>query len=132
MVKGQYKVIPCLSTPTLSDQLPYQVSTFHTQWFSRYSKRKILSVKVTTGRSKVKSRPHNESADPHSQSMTPPSIKFCTSQFLRYSPDRILKFKVTIARPKVKFRLHYDLVHLHPQPISLRSINILNLTISEI
>ena len=40
--------------------------------------------------------------------------------------------KVTLARSKVKSRSHYDVVYLHTQPMSLQSINFVNLIVSEI
>ena len=36
-----------------------------------------------------------------------------------------------MARSKVKSRSHHDVAHLHPQPLSLPSIKILHLTVSE-
>ena len=63
-VKGQIKVTPCC-TPTTPNQCPYQVSTSYTLRFPRYSLDKILQVKVTTARSKVKSRSHHDTAHLH-------------------------------------------------------------------
>ena len=59
-VKGQIKVTPRRCTPTPPNQCPYQVSTCYTLLFPRYSLDKILKVKVTTARSKVKSRSHHD------------------------------------------------------------------------
>ena len=47
------------------NQCPYQVSTSYTLWFPRYSPHKILYVKVTMARSKVKSRSHHDVAHLH-------------------------------------------------------------------
>ena len=47
------------------NQCPYQVSTSYTLQFPRYSPDKILYVKVTTARSKVKSRSHHDVAHLH-------------------------------------------------------------------
>ena len=44
--QGQIKI-----TPTSPNQCPYQVPTFYTLRFPRYSPDKILKVKVTTARS---------------------------------------------------------------------------------
>ena len=52
-----------LQTPP--NQCPYQVSTFCTLWNPRNSPDKILSVKVTTTRSKVKSKSHHDEAYLH-------------------------------------------------------------------
>ena len=54
LLQGQTKVIPQRCTPTPPNQCPKQVSTSYTLWFPRYSPDKILLVKVTTARSKVK------------------------------------------------------------------------------
>ena len=64
-VKGQIKVIPWRCTPTTPNQCPYQVSTSYTLRFPRYSPNNILLVKVTTARSKVKSRSHHVGAHLH-------------------------------------------------------------------
>ena len=47
------------------NQCPYQVSTSYTLRFPRYSLDKILYVKVTTARSKVKSRSDHDVAHLH-------------------------------------------------------------------
>ena len=89
MVKGQIKVMPWYCTPTPANQCPYQVSTSYTLRFLRYSPDKIFKLKVTTARSKVKSRSH------HDGTPTPPNqcpYKVSTSytlQFLRYRPDKV-------------------------------------------
>ena len=46
-------------------QCPYQASTSYTFRFPRYSLDKILKVKVTTARLKVKSRSHHDDAHLH-------------------------------------------------------------------
>ena len=58
------------------NQCPYQVSTSYTLRFPRYSPDKILWVKVTTARSKVKSRSDHDVAHLHPQPMSLPSINF--------------------------------------------------------
>ena len=55
------------------NQCPYQVSTSYTLQFPRYSPDKILEVKVTTARSKVKSRSDHDAA--HLQLLTNVSTK---------------------------------------------------------
>ena len=52
--------------------------------------------------------------------------------FLRYSKDNIFKLKVIVAMSKVKSWSHHDIAHLLLQPVSLPSINILHLMVSEI
>ena len=58
------------------NQCPYQVSTSYTLRFLRYSPDKIFKLKVTTARSKVKSRSHHDVAHLHPQPMSLPSINF--------------------------------------------------------
>ena len=48
--------------PTIPNQCPYQASTSYTLRFLRYSPDKILKVKVTKARSKVKIRAHHDVA----------------------------------------------------------------------
>ena len=61
-VKGQIKVTPWRCTTTPTNQCPYQVSTSYTLQFPRYSPDKIFKLKVTTTRSKVKSRSDHDTA----------------------------------------------------------------------
>ena len=49
----------------LPPQCPYQVSTSYTLQFPRYSLDKIFKLKVTTARSKAKSRSHHDVAHLH-------------------------------------------------------------------
>ena len=63
-------------TPTPPNQCPYQVSTLYTLRFLRYSPDKIFKLKVTTARSKVKSRSDHDVASLHPQPMSLPSINF--------------------------------------------------------
>ena len=60
MVKDQIKVTPWQCTPTPPNQCLYHVSTSYTLRFLIPDK--ILKVKVTTTRSKVKSRSHYDVA----------------------------------------------------------------------
>ena len=94
---------------------------------------KILNVKVTTERPKVKSRFDHDTAHLHPSTNVPTKLSSSyTLLFLRYSPDKILKLKVTMARSKVKSRSHHEVAHLHLLPISLSSVNFQHLTVSEI
>ena len=58
------------------NQCPYQVSTSHTLWFLRYSPDMILKIKLTTPKSKVKSRSHYDVARLHPQPISLSSINF--------------------------------------------------------
>ena len=64
-VNGQIKVTPLHCTPTPPNQCPHQISISYTLQFPRYSPDMILKVKVTTARSKVKSRSHHDTAYLH-------------------------------------------------------------------
>ena len=75
-IKDQIKVTPCCCTPTTPNQCPYQASTSYTLQFPSYGLDKILQVKVTTARSKVKSRSHHDIAHLHPQPISPPNINF--------------------------------------------------------
>ena len=72
-----------------------------------------LKVKVTTVRSKVKSRSHNDIAYLQLSTNVPTKYSY-TLQFPRYSPDKISKVKVTSAMSKVKSRSHHEVAHLQP------------------
>ena len=90
-VKGQIKVTPWRCTPTPPNPYPYQVSTSYTLRFPRYSPDKILQVKVTTSRSKVKSRSRHDIAHLHPPNQCPYQVSTSyTLQYPRYSPDKIL------------------------------------------
>ena len=52
-------------TLTVLNQCPYQVSTFYTLRFPRYRPDKVFALKVTTARSKVKSRSDHDVAHLH-------------------------------------------------------------------
>ena len=60
------------------NQYRYQVSTSYTLRFPRYSPDKILQVKVTTARSKVKSRSHHDVADLHPLTNVPTKYQLPT------------------------------------------------------
>ena len=90
-VKGQIKVRPWRCTPTTPNQCLYQVSTSYILRFRRYSPDKILQVKITTARSKVKSRSHQDRCTPTPPNQCPYQVSTSyTLQFPRYSPDKIL------------------------------------------
>ena len=63
--QGQIKVTSWCYTPTPPNQCPYQISTSYTLQFLRYSPDRILKLKVTTARSKVKSRSDHDVAHLH-------------------------------------------------------------------
>ena len=58
--------------------MSYQVSTSHTLQFLSYSPDKILKVKVTTVRSKVKSRSHHNVAKPQPLTNVPTKYQIPT------------------------------------------------------
>ena len=76
-VKGQTKVKPCY-TPTTHNACPHQESTSYTLRFPRYSLDKILYVKVTLTRSKVKSRSHHDVTHLHSLTNVPTKYQLPT------------------------------------------------------
>ena len=65
-----------LHTPP--NQCPYQVSTFYTLWNPRNSPDKIFYVKITTARSKVKSRSHHDEAHLHLLTCVPTKYQLPT------------------------------------------------------
>ena len=67
-----------LHTYTPYNQYPYQVSTSYTLRFPKYSPDKILEVKVTTARSKVKSRSHHDVAHLHPLTNVPTKYQLPT------------------------------------------------------
>ena len=69
--KGQIKVRSWRCTPAPPNKCPYQISTSYTLRFPRYSPDKIFKLKVTTGRSKVKSRSDQDNAHLHPLSNIP-------------------------------------------------------------
>ena len=77
-VKGQIKVRPWRCTTTPPNQCPYQVSTSYTLRFPRYSPDKIFKLKVTTARSKVKSRSDHDVAHLHPLTNVPTKYQLPT------------------------------------------------------
>ena len=70
------------------NQCPYSVSTSYTLQFPRYSPDKILYIKVTKARTKVKSRSHHDDTPPN---QCPYQVSnFYTLRFPTHSPDKIL------------------------------------------
>ena len=59
-------------------QCPYQVPTSYTLWFLRYSPDKIFKLKVTTARSKVKSRSDHDVAHLHPLTNVPTKYQLPT------------------------------------------------------
>ena len=70
----KFTLWPC--TPTPSNQFPNQVSTSYAVQFPRYNPDNILTVKVTTKRSKVNSRSHHDIAHLHSLTNVHTNINF--------------------------------------------------------
>ena len=96
------------------NQCPYQVSTFCTLQFLTYSPNKILKIKVTTPRSKVKSRSHHDVV--HLQPLANVQTKYqhpTPYGFQEVAQKQIFKVKVTMARSNIKSRSHHDIPHLH-------------------
>ena len=77
-VKGQMKVTPWRCTPTPPNHYPYQVSTSYTLQFPRYSPDKIFKLKITTARSKVKSRSDHDIAQLHPLTNVPTKYQLPT------------------------------------------------------
>ena len=76
--KGQIKVTIWLCTPTPPNQCPYQVLTSYTLPFLRYSPNKIFKLKVTTAKSKVKSRSDHDVTHLHLQTNVPTKYQLST------------------------------------------------------
>ena len=76
--QGQIKVRPWRCTPTPPNQCPYQVSTSYNLRFLRYSPDKIFKLKVTTARSKVKSRSLHDVAHLHPLTNVPTKYQLPT------------------------------------------------------
>ena len=75
---------------------------------------KILKVKVTTKRSKVKPRSHHDAVHPTIPNQCPYQASTSyTLWFPRYGPDKIFILKVTTARSKVKSRSDHNVAYLH-------------------
>ena len=86
--------------------------------FPRYSPDKIFTLKVTTARSKVKSRSDHDFAYLQSLPNVPTKYQLSTPYGFRdiartrfYNRQEV---KVTTARSKVKSRSGHDVAHLHP------------------
>ena len=77
-LKGQIKVTPSCCTPTTPNQYPYQVSNSYTLLFLRYTPDKFLWVKVTTARTKVKSRSLHDVAHLHALTNVPTKYQLPT------------------------------------------------------
>ena len=70
-------------TPTTPNRSPYKVSTSYMLQFQRYSPHMILKVKVTTARSKVKSRSHHDVAYLYPLTNVPTKYQLPTSCHFR-------------------------------------------------
>ena len=82
-IKSQIKVTSLYCTPTSHNQCLYQVLTFYTLQFPRYSPDKILKVKVTTSMSKVKSRTNHDIAHLHPLTNVPTKYQLRTHYSFR-------------------------------------------------
>ena len=110
------------------NRCPYQVSTSYTLQLLRYSLDKVLEVKVTTARSKVKSRSDHDVA--HLQLLTnvptkyqlPTPYGFRDIAWTRFYRSRSLQ------QGQRSNQGHTMMLHTYtPYPMSLPSINFLHL-----
>ena len=76
--QGQIKVRPRCCTSTPPNQCSYQVSPSYTLRFLRYSPDKIFKLKVTTARSKDKSRSDHDVAHLHPLTNVPTKYQLRT------------------------------------------------------
>ena len=115
------------------NQSHYQVSTSYSLWFPRYSLDKIFKPKVTTARSKVKSRSDHDVA--HLQPLTNVPAKYqlptpygCRDiTWTRFSNSR------SLWQGQRSNQGHTMTLHTYtPQPMSLPSMNFLHLMVPEI
>ena len=112
MVKGQIKVTPLRCTPTPLNQCPHPVSISYTIRFPQSSLDKILQVKVTTARSKVKSRSLHNVAHLHPLTNVPKTHQLPTPYGFRDIART--KFYRSRSLRKVKSRSLHNVAHLHP------------------
>ena len=117
--QGQIKVRPWRCTSTRPNQCPYQVSTSYTLRFPIYSPDKILEVKVTTTRSKVKSRSNHNAAHLHLLTNVPTRYQLPIN-FLRYSPDKLFPAARLHARPPT----HPDTMGENNTPTALKGCGV--------
>ena len=131
--QGQIKVTPWRCTPTPPIQCPCQVSTSYALQFPRYSPDKILKVKVTTARSKVKSRSHHDVAQLHPLTNVPTKYQLPTPYgFQDIAWTRFYRSR-SLRQGQRANQGHTMMLHTYiPYPMSLPSINFLHLTVSEI
>ena len=99
-----------------TNQCPYQVSTSYTLQFPRYSPDKIFKLKVTTARSKVKSRSHHDVAHLHPQPMSYQISTSYTLRFPRHRPDKPL--------PDVRPPTHPDTMGENNTPKALKGCGV--------
>ena len=115
------------------NQCPYQVSTSYTLRFPRYSPDKIFTFKVTTARSKVKSRSDHDVAHLHILTNVPTKYQLPTPYSFRdiartrFYRSRSLR-QGQRSNPGQTMTLHTST----SKPMSLPRINFLHLTVSEI
>ena len=90
---------------------PYQASTSYTLEFQRYCLDKILKVKVTTTRSKVKSKSHHDGAHLHPLTNVPTKYQLPTP----YSFRDIARTR--FSRSRSLSQGHYDKVKGHTMTV---------------
>ena len=132
-VKGQIKVTPWCCTPTTPNQCPYQLSISYNLRFPRYSPDKSLQVKITTARSKVKSRSHHDVA--HLQPLTNVPTKYQLPTPYSFRDIAQTRFYSSRSLRQAQRSNHGHTMRLYtytPLPVSLPSINFLHPTVSEI
>ena len=113
-VKGQIKVKQWWGTTAPPNQCSYQIWTSYTLRFPRYGPDKIFKVKVTTARSRVKSRSNYDEAQLHFLTNVPTKYELPTPySFWDMARTRFFKVKVIMARSKVKSRSNYDEAQLY-------------------
>ena len=107
------------------NQYPYQVSTSYTLQFPRYSPDKILKVKVTTARSKVKSRSHHDVAHLHPLTNVPTKYQLPAPYgFQDIARTIIFKLKVTTAQTNFFPPAHRDTMGENNTPTALKGCEV--------
>ena len=106
-----------------TNQCPYHISTSCTLQFLRYSPNKILQVKVTTARSKVKSRSHPDIAHPQPLTNVPTKYQLLTPYGFRdVAWTRFYMLRTLRQDQRSKQGPTMTLHTYNPQPMSLPSL----------
>ena len=115
------------------NQCPYQVSTSYTLWLPRYSPDKIFKLKVTTARSKVKSRSDHDVAHLHPPINVSAKYQLPTPYGCRDIARTRFSNSRSLRQGQRSNQGQTITLHTYtPQPMSLPSMNFLHLTVSEI